>query len=72
MISNAFKWGAENGLVYTCPISKGEFVKLDVESLVRKTDQRGSRMTHEAQASVQDCRIACASFTACLQLQGFH
>ncbi|CAJ1367754.1 unnamed protein product, partial [Effrenium voratum] len=33
MISNAFKWGAENGLVYTCPISKGEFVKLDVESL---------------------------------------
>ena len=48
MIENTFKWARENGKIIKHSISGGEFVDIDVEHLLRKTNETGSRFTQGA------------------------
>lgn len=48
MIENTWKWARDNGKIIKHPISGGEFVDIDVEHLLRKTNETGSRFTQGA------------------------
>ena len=48
MIENTWKWAAENNKIIKHPISGGEFVDVDVESLSKRIHEEGSNMTQTA------------------------
>lgn len=48
MIENTWKWAAENNKIIKHPISGGEFVDVDVESLSKRIHEEGSKMTQTA------------------------
>ena len=48
MIENTFKWARDNGKIIKHHISGGEFVDIDVEHLLKKTNETGSRFNQNA------------------------
>ena len=47
MIENTWKWAAENNKIIKHPISGGEFVDVDVESLSKRIHEEGANMTQQ-------------------------
>lgn len=45
MIENTWKWAAENNKIIKHPISGGEFVDVDVESLSKRIHEEGASMS---------------------------
>ena len=45
MIENTWRWASENNKIIKHPISGGEFVEIDLESLSRKVHTEGAEMT---------------------------
>ena len=47
MIENTWKWAAENNRIIKHPISGGEFVDVDVESLSKRIHEEGSNLSQQ-------------------------
>lgn len=45
MIENTWRWAAENNKIIKHPISGGEFVEIDLESMSRKVHSKGSELS---------------------------
>ncbi len=53
MIEATWRWAAEHNKILKHPISGGEFVDVDVETLSRRIHEEGSGMTQESNLTVK-------------------
>jgi hypothetical protein len=58
MIKNAWEWAEKRGLIYTHPVNKAEYVKLDVDSFRATTTLHKNDMRMGVSMTVEDLRAA--------------